>query len=145
MGEVIYSFAFLAFKFYEWFFLFCHIFLFNLFNKPINKPRMGIEPMTFFLPRKCSATELSRQTIIISCPNYKLLIVNYSNFCENKNLCGQGGIRTPVDRSRVVYSHVQLTTLSPTHFHSFMLSQKFLLFNNFSVLFVPFCNLFMIA
>jgi len=26
-----------------------------------------------------------------------------------------------------------------------MLSQKFLLFNNFSVLFVPFCNLFMIA
>ena len=33
--------------------------------------------------------------------------------------CGQGGIRTPVGRSRVVYSHVQLAALAPAQLFNF--------------------------
>ena len=48
MSVIIYPLTFLALKFNKWFFGW-------------HKPEMGIEPMTFFLPRKRSTTELLRQ------------------------------------------------------------------------------------
>src|SRR3989338_9096017 len=37
--------------------------------------------------------------------------------CRKSDFGGPGGIRTPEDSRHVVYSHAQLTTLVPTHFH----------------------------
>jgi hypothetical protein len=47
-----------------------------------------------------------------------LSLLNKPNLIPNGiclNSCGQGGIRTPEDRSRLIYSQVRLTTPPPTH------------------------------
>ena len=97
MGKVVYLLAHAALNFGKWF-LFCwhnptnyefiRIYEYDL---SVLEPRPGIEPGTSFLPRKRSATELSRQ------------------------ICAWRGIRTPVARRRDVYSVVQLTALPSTH------------------------------
>ncbi len=110
-----------------------------------NKPRVGIEPTVSSLPMTCSnrlsylginklagrsVTELYRHFAPLSAsylrPSNKIL-----NTKGIKILCGQGGICTPVDRSREFYRLVRLTAPPPTQNYIFYFNTKILFFQPF--------------